>query len=144
MRVGDLLKTKGDKVISIPADCNVGTAVAVLCEHKIGAAVVLNKDGSLAGILSERDVTRGLGAEGAAILEQPVANLMTAKVKTCKPEDTMDAIMREMTSGRFRHMPVIKDGEICGVISIGDVVKSRIDDLEHEADAMRQYIAGSG
>lgn len=144
MRVADLLKNKGDKIISIPAGCTVADAVKVLCDHKIGAAVVLDEDGSLVGILSERDVTRGLGLEGAALLDQPATKLMTSDVMTCKPEDSTDAIMRTMTDGRFRHMPVMKDGALCGIISIGDVVKGRIDDLENEASAMREYIAGSG
>lgn len=144
MRVADLLKNKGDSIISIPADCSVAEAVKVLCKHHIGAAVVLDADGSLAGILSERDVTRGLGEQGAALMDQPAKTIMTSAVTTCKPEDTVDAIMRTMTEGRFRHMPVMKDDALCGVISIGDVVKSRIDDLEHEADAMRKYISGAG
>lgn len=144
MRVADLLKNKGDNIISIPAECSVAEAVKVLCDNKIGAAVVLDKEGNLAGILSERDLCRGLGAEGASLLDQPATSLMTAEVMTCTPDDTVDAIMRTMTEGRFRHMPVMKNGQLCGVISIGDVVKSRIDDLEHEANAMRQYISGAG
>ena len=142
MRVASLLKTKGSDIVSLRDDQTIGEAVALLCERKIGATVVLDSNGKMAGILSERDIIRGLGVSGGDIGDKPVSSLMTSSVECCAPDDTIDSIMQRMTMGRFRHMPVMQDGNMVGIISIGDVVKNRISDLEHEASAMRDYIAG--
>ena len=142
MRVASLLSSKGSDIVSLRDDQTIADAVALLCERKIGATIVLDKDGKLAGILSERDIIRGLGISGGDIGGKLVSSLMTSSVECCKPDDTVDSIMQRMTMGRFRHMPVLDDGNLIGIISIGDVVKNRISDLEHEASAMRDYIAG--
>lgn len=142
MSVASLLKGKGSEIISLKAENTIAEAVALLSSKKIGAALVLADDGSLAGILSERDVIRGLGEKGADIMSQSVNSLMTSKVETCSPNDSVESLMKRMTEGRFRHVPVEDENGVCGVISIGDVVKSRMAELEHEADAMRSYIAG--
>ncbi|RED51264.1 CBS domain-containing protein [Aestuariispira insulae] len=144
MRVASLLTTKGSDIISLRDDATINDAVKLLCERKIGATIVLGPEGKLAGILSERDIIRGMGVSGGAgIGDKPVSSLMTTSVECCHPDDTVDSIMQRMTMGRFRHMPVMEEGKLVGVISIGDVVKNRISDLELEANAMRDYIAGA-
>lgn len=140
MTVQSILDKKGGGVVSVGPDDTVGHAAAVLAEHRIGAAVVLDADGTLVGILSERDIVRGLAEHGAAALERPVATLMTAQVQTTVPDERADAVMERMSKGRFRHVPVLRDGRLVGVISIGDVVKKRLGDLEYEAQQLKQYI----
>jgi len=142
MRVASLLSSKGSDIISLRDNQTISDAVSLLCERKIGAAVVLDEGGKLAGILSERDIIRGLGLSGADVSGKLVSHLMTSSVECCAPDDTVESIMQRMTMGRFRHMPVMEDGNLVGIISIGDVVKNRISDLEYEANAMRDYIAG--
>lgn len=142
MRVASLLSSKGSDIVSLRDDQTIGDAVTLLCERKIGATIVLDSAGKLAGILSERDIIRGLGVSGGDISDKSVSSLMTSSVECCAPDDTVDSIMQRMTMGRFRHMPVMEDGSLIGIISIGDVVKNRINDLENEASAMRDYIAG--
>lgn len=144
MTVASILNGKGSDVFALSPDMSMGEAIAFLCDKRIGAAVVTDASGALVGILSERDVVRALGTSGVAILEHPVANFMTKEVQTCALADTSEILMRRMTEGRFRHLPAVEDGTLCGVISIGDVVKSRISELEHETEAMRDYIAGHG
>lgn len=118
----------------------ISQAVSILGEHKIGALVVVDDGNTVTGILSERDVVRGLAAKGASVLTQTVADLMTAPVKTCTRSENVDDVMRRMSQGRFRHMPVVEGNQLVGVISIGDVVQNRIAALEQEAGAMRDYI----
>ncbi len=145
MTVAAMLKAKNSDIISVSPGDTIGSAVDLLSDKKIGAVVVCGEDGALVGILSERDIVRGLGESGTAVMEQTVESLMTANVKTCTVEETADGLMQRMTEGRFRHMPVLGgDGVLAGVISIGDVVKSRIRQLEHETEAMREYISGHG
>ncbi|MDJ0686234.1 MAG: CBS domain-containing protein [Alphaproteobacteria bacterium] len=144
MTVASILKGKGSDVHSMSPEMSLTAAVAFLCEKRIGAAVVIDSAGGLVGILSERDVVRAMGEHGAAAMEQPVSAFMTEKVQTCTPADTTEVLMRRMTEGRFRHLPVLNDGKLTGIVSIGDVVKSRISELEHETEAMRDYIAGHG
>lgn len=144
MTVASILNGKGSDVFALSPDMSMTDAIAFLCDKRIGAAVVTDASGALVGILSERDVVRALGTSGVAILEHPVANFMTKEVQTCTPSDTSETLMRRMTEGRFRHLPVVEEGVLSGVISIGDVVKSRISELEHETEAMRDYIAGHG
>jgi CBS domain-containing protein len=141
MNVAQLLGDKGHDVISVQPHRTLAEAVRTLSEKRIGAVVVTGADGALVGILSERDIIRALGANGAAALEMPVSRAMTAKVVTCRPQTSMDELMEMMTSGRFRHVPIVEDGRIAGIVSIGDVVKHRVAEIEAESRAMRDYIA---
>lgn len=111
----------------------------MLADRRIGALLVMSRK-KIHGILSERDVVRVLGAQGAAVLEQPVSAVMTRKVIHCRPSDTVGAIMEVMTSGKFRHLPVIDDGDLVGLISIGDIVKWRLREFENEQQALQDYI----
>jgi len=143
MTVAAMLKYKGPDIVSASPGDSIASAVALLAKMKIGAVVVCDSGGSLVGILSERDIVRGLGEHGTDVMGHNVESLMTANVKTCTLNDTADGLMKRMTEGRFRHMPVVgEDGKLIGVISIGDVVKRRISQLEHETEAMRDYISG--
>jgi CBS domain-containing protein len=128
-------------VISVQPHRTLAEAVRTLSEKRIGAVVVTGADGALVGILSERDIIRALGANGAAALDMPVSRAMTAKVVTCRPQTSMDELMEMMTSGRFRHVPIVENGKIAGIVSIGDVVKHRVAEIEAESRAMRDYIA---
>lgn len=141
MNVEQLLSGKGREVISVQPHRTLAEAVRVLSERRIGAVVVMGADGALVGILSERDIVRTLGAEGAAALESSVSKAMTAKVVTCRPQTSVDELMEIMTTGRFRHVPVIENGRVTGIVSIGDVVKHRVAAIEAESQAMRDYIA---
>jgi CBS domain-containing protein len=114
--------------------------VKTLAEKKIGAVLVLNLAGQIEGILSERDIVRVLGERGAAVLEEPVGNVMTRKVVSCRQSDTVSAIMEMMTLGKFRHLPVVEDAKVVGLISIGDIVKWRVQEYEREQEALRDYI----
>jgi CBS domain-containing protein len=142
MKVRDMLAEKGDKVATTQPDATVDTVLHRLKLEGVGALVV-SKDGEkVLGIVSERDIVRGLPDHGAALLEMPVSEIMTKTVKTCPPETNIPELMSEMTRSRFRHMPVVKDGKLCGIISIGDVVKSRLEELEAETHVLRDYIVG--
>ena len=140
MTVKSILETKGRDIVSLKPDATVADAVKLLSSRKIGAVLVMNGP-TLDGIISERDIVRVLGDRGAAALEEPVRSVMTRKVVSCHPADTVGAIMEKMTTGKFRHLPVLEDGKIVGLISIGDVVKRRVSEYEHEQEAMRDYIA---
>jgi CBS domain-containing protein len=142
MLVGQILATKGSKVVTTRPDATIADVAALLRREKIGAVVVM-EGGALSGIISERDLARGLADHGAELLEMKVAQLMTREVVTCAPEDHLDHLMQSMTTGRFRHLPVLRDGEMIGIISIGDVVKHRVDELEAETHQLHDYIAGS-
>lgn len=142
MKVSQILQVKGRDVATIAPDASIAEAIAVLGEKRIGALVVLAKDGSIAGILSERDIVKAMAARGMDLTSVAVRDLMTADVTTCKPDDHVDDVMIEMTQGRFRHIPVIENGRLAGIISIGDAVKARIEELEHERAALQSYIAG--
>ncbi len=142
MNVRDMLGQKGDKVATVRPDATVDTALHKLKLEGVGALVVSEDDQSVAGIISERDIVRGLPDHGAALLSMKVSELMTQAVKTCKPDDKIQDIMLEMTRSRFRHMPVVADGKLCGIISIGDVVKNRLEELETETHVLRDYIVG--
>ncbi|WP_332690179.1 CBS domain-containing protein [Bosea sp. (in: a-proteobacteria)] len=141
MNVAHILGNKGHDVVSLQPHRTLGEAARTLAEKRIGAVVVSGADGSLLGILSERDIIRALGASGAEALESPVSRAMTAKVVTCRRETSIDELMEIMTSGRFRHVPVMEDGRVAGIVSIGDVVKHRVAEIEAESKAMRDYIA---
>jgi CBS domain-containing protein len=139
MTVRAVLESKGYNIVTVDPAATVRAAVKLLSERRIGAVLAM-ADGRIAGILSERDVVRVLGERGAAILDEKVEQVMTRKVITCGPADTVAAIMEKMTEGKFRHLPVVDDGKVVGLVSIGDVVKRRVLDYEHEQEALRDYI----
>ncbi|WP_336056440.1 CBS domain-containing protein [Nitratireductor sp. CH_MIT9313-5] len=141
MTVKAILDAKGRDVLTISPDSDLAQASALLSEHGIGALVVSRDGQRIDGILSERDIVRALGRGGAETLSQPVASVMTAKVQVCHEDNTVNEVMQVMTDGRFRHLPVEKDGKLAGLVSIGDVVKRRIEDVEREAEEIRSYIA---
>jgi CBS domain-containing protein len=142
MRINDVLRRKGDLVVTIAPDERVSVLLDALAEHKVGALVVAGADGSVEGIVSERDVVRHLQARGAGILDDPVSGIMTSPVHTAVPETTLEELMVLMTERRFRHVPVVVDGRLVGIVSIGDVVKHRIDELQSERDQLTAYITG--
>ena len=142
MKVEQILQSKGTDVYSIGADQTIADAVSVLNSKNIGAVVVQGADGDAVGILSERDVVRRLGARGAEALNEKVSVCMTAKPFTCSPSDDVDHLMNEMTNKRIRHLPVKNGTKLVGVVSIGDVVKRKIEQAEQEAEALKEYIAG--
>ncbi len=141
MTVSDILKNKGEIIFSLPVDAPVASAAAMLAEKRIGAVLVLDHDGKIAGILSERDMVRALNTCRGEVFNKTVSDLMTRDVVTCTPETTIPEIMGIMTTRRFRHVPVLDGDRIAGIVSIGDVVKSRIEEAEAEVDALRRYIA---
>jgi CBS domain-containing protein len=140
MRISDLLRVKGTKVITVTPDTKVRGLLQVLADEKIGAAVVSADGASVDGIVSERDVVRAFAQRGAAVMSEPVTEIYTAQVRTVAPETSLDDVMRLMTEHRMRHAPVVVDGALNGLVSIGDVVKSRIDELETERTALSDYI----
>ncbi|MGZ4602297.1 MAG: CBS domain-containing protein [Kineosporiaceae bacterium] len=142
MRINDVLRRKGDIVVTIHAQETVGALLDALAEHKVGALVVTTADGDVEGIVSERDVVRHLQARGAVVLEQSVGTIMTSPVHTAAPETTLDELMVLMTEQRIRHVPVVVDDRLRGIISIGDVVKHRIEELQSERDQLTAYITG--
>jgi len=140
MTVETVLSDKGSEVITIEPTATLGEAIAVLSRHRIGAVVVLGAEARIIGILSERDVVRALSEHGAEALAQPLAQSMTRTVVTCGIADTISEIMERMTHGRFRHIPVIEQDRLVGIVSIGDVVKQRLSEMERESEALRDYI----
>ena len=134
MTVRAILDTKGHQIESVEPDARLSAAIKTLAERKIGAVLVMSQ-GRIEGILSERDIVRVLGERGAAVLDEPVSAVMTRKVVSCKQADTVAAIMEMMTSGKFRHLPVVEDGRVVGLISIGDIVKWRVREYEAEQEA---------
>src|SRR5882757_44574 len=139
MTVRAILDTKGHNILSVEPDAKLSAAVKVLGERKICAVLVMSQ-GRLEGILSERDIVRVLAERGAKMLDEPVSSVMTHKVVSCRETDTVGGIMEMMTMGKFRHLPVIEDGRVVGLISIGDVVKWRVQEYEREQEALRDYI----
>jgi CBS domain-containing protein len=142
-KVADILKVKGSQVVTIQPDQTVASAVEVLNHNRIGAAPVIDHDGVLIGILSERDVVRGVAENGSAVLAHPVTRLMTHDVKTCAPGDAIVELMAIITNARIRHLPVVEGGVLCGIVSIGDVVKQRLAEAQLELDEMHRYISSS-
>jgi len=140
MTVKTILSTKGSEVITIGPTASLEDAIALLARHRIGAVVVLGADERVIGILSERDIVRALSEQGANALKQPLAQSMTRTVTTCSEADTISEIMDRMTRGRFRHIPVMEQERMVGIISIGDVVKQRLSEMERESEALRDYI----
>ena len=144
MQVRHILGDKGGNVIGIGPGGTLAEAAKLLAERRIGALVVRDSSGTLAGLLSERDLVRAMAADGAAALNQSVERYLTRDVITCRLGDTTEALMEMMTTGRFRHLPVLDDhGQLCGLVSIGDVVKSRIAETEREAQDLRVYISAT-
>lgn len=141
MLVSDILKSKGSNVVSAPPSLRVADAARLLAEKRIGSILILDR-GEVAGILSERDIVRALATEGSACLDGPASRLMTARVVTCEPSQTIADVMELMTTGRFRHVPVIDGGAVAGMISIGDVVKWRLEEAQEEVRQMAAYVAG--
>ena len=140
MDVRAILRAKGSEVATAAPGTTIADAVAMLTERMIGALVVTDGGGALVGIISERDIVRGLAEQGAAFLDCRIEICMASPVETCAPGDSDREILALMTDRRFRHLPVIEDGRLIGIVSIGDVVKSRIDGVMAEADALRDYI----
>jgi CBS domain-containing protein len=143
MLIAQILAGKGSKVITTRPDASIAAVAAVLKRKRIGALVVTDAGGRLCGIISERDLARGLADHGAGLLEMKVAELMTAEVVTCGPDDGLETLMQTMTERRFRHLPVVREGELIGIISIGDVVKHRLQELEAETHLLHDYIHGA-
>ena len=139
MRVADILRGKGGAVVTINPDATVAELLAGLADHNIGAMVVVGSDG-VKGIVSERDVVRQLHAHGAAVLSLPVEKIMTSVVSTAGKSDTVDSLTLLMTENRVRHVPVLEDGKLIGIVSIGDVVKTRMQELEIEHEQLHSYI----
>jgi len=143
MFVSDILAYKGDRVISVAPQDGLAAAIAVLAARRIGAVLVLDAGGAIAGILSERDVLHAMARDGAAAITRKVSEVMTAAVETCDPDDSIEHVMETMTERRFRHLPVVRQGRLCGMISIGDVVRLRLEEQRREADALREYITAA-
>ncbi len=140
MTVSAILQGKSKSLITISPDASLTDAVKSLAEHRIGAIVAVDSAGRVAGIISERDVVRLLGEKGPEMLAEPVSSVMTRAVVTCTSDETIPGVMERMTRGRFRHVPVVEGDRLLGIISIGDVVKFRVEEMERESAALRDYI----
>ncbi|MFZ1814245.1 MAG: CBS domain-containing protein [Rhizobiaceae bacterium] len=141
MTVASILASKGRDVLTASPDDSISDIIDTLAEKKIGAIVITQKDGAVCGIVSERDIVRVISGRGAGVLDQPVSSCMTRKVLSCSESDTIDTVMEIMTSNSFRHLPVTTSGKLAGIISIGDVVKRKIEQAERDAEELRNYIA---
>ena len=140
MTVSVILAHKGRDVVTIEPTESLAEAIKILADKRIGAALVLGADHRIAGIISERDIVRALAERGASVLQEPVSRTMTRKVETCNESETVASIMERMTAGKFRHLPVVDQGRLVGLVSIGDIVKHRVHEMESESVAMRDYI----
>jgi CBS domain-containing protein len=140
VRISNLLSVKGSHVATIVPTASVSDAVAELREHRIGALVVSSDQRHIDGIVSERDVVRALADRARTLLEEPVSSIMSSTVTTCSPDDDIESLMSVMTERRIRHVPVVQNGELCGIVSIGDVVKNRIGELEKDRNELVDYI----
>lgn len=143
MSVAQILAEKGTAVMTIEGHLTLAEAVEILTKHRIGAVVVVDNAGQVQGILSERDVVKTIGQSGADGLKQPVAERMTRKVATCTPAAVLHDVMAMMTEGRFRHVPVVENGQLGGMVSIGDIVKHRLAQMEAETQALKDYIGAA-
>ncbi|MDB5489057.1 MAG: hypothetical protein JWQ58_2772 [Reyranella sp.] len=140
MFVSDILSRKGGLVYTVTPGTSVGQISQQLSTRRIGSVLVLDIESAVAGIVSERDLVRAFASHGAAAMELEARSIMTREVVTCDPDDSIDHVMEQMTRGRFRHLPVVRHGELLGLVSIGDVVKARLEEAHHEAEALRAYI----
>ena len=143
MKVAALLEEKGDRVATVRPDATIATVASLLKLEGIGAMVVSEDNKKILGIISERDIVRGLAEDGADMLTALASDHMTAPVKTCTTDAKVTEVMSEMTRSRIRHLPVTKDGKLCGIVSIGDVVKNRLQELETETNVLRDFIVGN-
>ena len=143
MRISDVLRVKGTQVITVTPDTKVRHLVTLLAEQRIGAVVVSHDGTAVDGIASERDIVQALARRGAAVMSEPVTAIYTAEVHTVTPQTSIEEVMLMMTERRVRHAPVVVDGSVRGIVSIGDVVKTRIDELETERTALTHYITGT-
>lgn len=141
MLISEVLRRKGSDVVTVPPKTSVRELLARLAEHHVGALVVSPDGSAVAGIVSERDVVRRLAADGPDLLDRQVAEIMTVDVRTCAPNETVDQLMVLMTEQRFRHVPVVEGGRLAGIMSIGDVVKQRLEELQSERDHLTAYIS---
>ena len=144
MRIHDILRRKGDTVVTVRSDATLKELLDLLTEHRIGAVVVSDADGEVTGVVSERDVIVHLQAEGTSLGGVRVRNLMTSPPVTCSPDDDLESLARTMTERRIRHLPVVVDGRLAGIVSIGDVVKQRLDQLQDERDQLVGYVQQGG
>ena len=142
MAVAEILAEKGGNVITFGPETTLEDASKTLANHKIGALVVVNEHDKVCGIVSERDIVRDIAKAGSGALMKPVSDCMTHRVISCSSDDLVDTLMEKMTAGKFRHLPVIDNGVLKGIISIGDVVKRKIEQAERDAEEMKRYIAG--
>lgn len=140
MNVKAILAAKGGEVVTIEPTADLAAATQLLSANRIGAVLIRGAGGHIAGILSERDIVRALSQHGSAALALPVGQVMTREVMTCTEDETIGDVMERMTAGKFRHLPVVNKGKLVGLISIGDVVKQRVDEIEHESEALKDYI----
>jgi CBS domain-containing protein len=140
MNVASILKTKGSDVATAPRGATLAQVAAVLANRRIGAIVIVDGGGHVEGIVSERDIIKAIAARGAQSLGEPASEIMTRNVVTCQPGESLDDVMATMTSGRFRHVPVVENGRLAGIVSIGDAVKHHIAEVEQEADALKSYV----
>jgi CBS domain-containing protein len=140
MTIRMILAEKGCEIVSIEPAATLKSAATLLAEKRIGAVLILGADHRIIGILSERDIVRAIGERGVAALDEPVSQTMTRKVSTCTEGETLVSIMERMTEGKFRHVPVVDQGRLAGIVSIGDVVKHRLREMERDSAAMRDYI----
>jgi CBS domain-containing protein len=140
MFVSDILSQKGGLVFTVTPGTSVAQLSQQLSARRIGSMLVLDGEGSVAGIVSERDLVRALASHGAKAMELEARQVMTRDVVTCDPDDSIDQVMQTMTRGRFRHLPVVRHGELLGLVSIGDVVKARLEETKHETEALKAYI----
>jgi len=142
-KVSDVLKQKGYRVVTVAPAQTIASVAEILTQNRIGAAPVTNAAGGLIGIISERDVVRGIAHHGSGVLTRSVEQLMTREVKTCAPDDAIVELMAVMTNQRIRHLPVVEGGALCGLVSIGDVVKQRLAEAQLELDELHRYISSS-
>jgi CBS domain-containing protein len=140
MFVSDILLQKGGLVFTVTPGTSVAQLSQQLSTRRIGSVLVLDGEGAVAGIVSERDLVRALASHGAKAMELEARQVMTRDVVTCDPDDSIDQVMQTMTRGRFRHLPVVRHGELLGLVSIGDVVKARLEETKHETEALKAYI----
>jgi CBS domain-containing protein len=140
MNVKTILAAKGHDVVLVQPQMTLSEAAQVMTENRVGAVVILGSEHRIVGILSERDIVRALARRGAKALDEEVSQVMTREVMTCTEDETTARVMSRMTAGRFRHLPVMKANRLIGIVSIGDVVKNRVEEIENESEALRDYI----
>ncbi len=144
MYVSDILGDKGSAVITLAPDRTLAETARLLTEKRIGAILVSSDGASIVGVISERDIVRAVARDGAGALDKAIADVMTRKVLTCRPDDTIEEVMKVMTVNRIRHLPVVDDEKIVGIVTIGDVVKSRLEETEAETQVLRDYVFTRG